>query len=180
MRTPGCFRARNLLVVLVVAVMIATALATGCDTVRLGSWVAIEFGAAAVGALLGFLIGVPGQSPVSQVPTEQPDAVTLTALTHAVNATVGSVQRNRISVFSDWLVGGAFALALANGGTILRAVDEATRRVVAANPDKLDEAARLQQAALVSFSVCFLVAAFIVAWWQTATNGYRLLTKVGL
>jgi hypothetical protein len=134
--------------------------------------------------LIGFLIGLPGQAPAKDLPTagqlqSNPVEASMKYLAASVADTAASAQRHRISVFSDWLVGGAFALLLANGGKIMAAIGDASRWAVADDDASIvSMAERLQQAAIISFAVCFFATAFIVAWWQTATNGAAMLSKI--
>ena len=71
----------------------------------------------------------------------------------------------------------AVTLALSNGGTIGRVIGEVSAWTVAEDTNSLTGGERTQQVALVAFSVAYFIAAFIVAWWQTTTNGYQLLAR---
>lgn len=163
----GRFPARKLVGVLISVSLIATALATWWSVRDLAAWLAVELAAASLGALLGFLIGLPGKAPGEAGNPEGSQT----------GGRQSEVQWHRISVFSDWIAGGAFALALSNGGTIGRVIVEVSAWTVAEDTNSLTGGERTQQVALVAFSVAYFIAAFIVAWWQTTTNGYHLLAR---
>ena len=123
----GRFPARKLVGVLISVSLIATALATWWSVRDLAAWLAVELAAASLGALLGFLIGLPGKAPGEAGNPEGSQT----------GGRQSEVQWHRISVFSDWIAGGAFALALSNGGTIGRVIGEVSAWTVAEDTNSL-------------------------------------------
>lgn len=128
-----------------------------------GATVLVSIAAAALGALIGFLIAVP--------PEQAEDAE---------GKPIGSDRRKmRISVLSDWLVGAAFALALTNGDKLLNALLHTSEWVTQGSIGSPTSAERVAQTAVISAIVFWLPLGFAVGWWQTGTNGYRLLGLSG-
>ena len=129
-----------------------------------GASVLVSIAAAAIGALIGFLIAVPPEPAMDKDGKE-----------------IGSDRRKmRISVVSDWLVGAAFALALTNGDKLLNALLHTSEWVVQGIMGSPTPAERVAQTAVVSAIVFWLALGFAVGWWQTATNGYPLLGIPGV
>ena len=121
---------------------------------------AVMFSAAsfAVGALLGFLIGGPGVGAGEKA---------------AADASAKGWGA-RLGVFSTWLTGAAFALALKEWSALAEWFANVTRTATEASSGAPRRSAQYGLAAAMVTAVC---GGFIFGFMQMATNGRRLFER---